>query len=123
MATSADQIVDQPFSHGAGQIFRPSIASARFMGDAYNAVANRDIPDMPEDYGMSDFLKDQWNSFFGEMNHLQAEDARGYQTRALNDKSLIDSYMRSLDILDEIETIDFRLNELRSIDTTGFTQK
>ena len=102
---------------------KTSIAGARMMNDSLGAIANHEVPGMPEDYGMSDFLKDQWNSFFGEMNHLQAEDARGYQTRALNDKSLIDSYMRSLDILDEIETIDFRLNELRSIDTTGFTQK
>ena len=40
------------------------------VGAAYNHIKNRDIPDMPEDYGMSDFLSDQWNSFFDEMNHL-----------------------------------------------------
>lgn len=40
------------------------------IGRAYGHVKNRDIPDMPDDYGMSDFLKDQWNSYFSEMNTL-----------------------------------------------------
>lgn len=73
------------------------------VGAAYNHVRNNDIPNMPNDYGMEDFLKDQWNSFFGEMNTLQAEDAKGYQVRALNDKTLINTYLGSLDILDQID--------------------
>ena len=48
------------------------------IGRAYGHIKAKDIPDMPDDYGMSDFLKDQWNSYFGEMNTLQAEDAKGY---------------------------------------------
>ena len=92
------------------------------VGAAYNHVKNRDIPGMPDDYGMSDFLKDQWNSFFGEMNTLQAEDAKGYKVRALNDKELINKYKRSLDILDEIDQID---GEIQYIDEqlagTGLT--
>ena len=55
-------------------------------------IKNHDIPDQPEDYGLTDFFKDQWNAYFGEMNHLQAEDARGYQTRAANDRALIQAY-------------------------------
>jgi len=61
---------------------------------------------MPNDYSMSDFLKDQWNSFFGEMNYLQAKDAEGYKVRAMNDRHLIDTYMHSLDILDQIYQTD-----------------
>ena len=85
------------------------------VGAAYNHIKNRDLPDMPEDYGMSDFLSDQWNSFFDEMNHLQAENARGYQTRALADKDLINKYQKSLDILDEVDTINYRLSEINNI--------
>jgi hypothetical protein len=81
-------------------------AGAEKLGKAYGHVKNHDIPDMPKDYKMSDFLKDQWNSFFGEMNTLQAEDARGYQIRALNDKDLINTYKRSLDLLDQIDQAD-----------------
>jgi len=66
-------------------------------------VKNKDIPGMPNDYSMSNFLKDQWNSFFGEMNELQAKDAEGYKIRALNDRQLIDIYKRSLDLADQID--------------------
>ena len=52
------------------------------IGTAYNRVKNKEVPNQPDDYGLSDFLKDQWNSFFGEMNNLQAKDAQGYQFRA-----------------------------------------
>lgn len=92
------------------------------VGVAYNHIKNKDIPNQPKDYGISDLLKDQWNSYFGEMNHLQAEDARGYQVRRLNDIALIKDYNDSLDKLDEIDAINFRLNEINSIEKEGLTK-
>jgi len=56
--------------------------SAQGMAKAYEHIKNRDLPNQPADYDVSDLLKDQWNSFFGEMNTLQAEDAKGYQVRS-----------------------------------------
>ena len=106
MRGRSEVVQTSPFVFGAGQIAQSSISAAKEIGEAYEAVRNHDIPDMPKDYGMSDFLKDQWNSFFGEMNTLQAEDAKGYQIRALNDRQLIDAYKRSLDLLDQIDQAD-----------------
>ena len=97
-------------------------AQAQYAGAAYNHIKNKDIPDMPENYGLSDFFNDQWDSFFGEMNHLQAEDARGYQTRMQNDLSLIKDYNDSLDKLDEIDSINFRLNEINKISKDNLTR-
>lgn len=97
------------------------VAAAKSLGEAYGHIKNKDLPDMPADYSMSDFFKDQWNSFFGEMNTLQAEDARGYQVRAANDKALIQAYNQSLDKLDEIDTINMRLQQLAGIDRSNFT--
>jgi hypothetical protein len=37
------------------------------MAKAYEHIKNRDLPNQPVDYDTSDLLKDQWNSFFGEM--------------------------------------------------------
>ena len=93
------------------------------IGAAYNRVKNKEVPNQPDDYGLSDFLKDQWNSFFGEMNNLQAKDAQGYQFRAENDKRLINSYMKSLDELDEIEAIDVRINQIRQINRNDLNVK
>lgn len=93
------------------------------VGIAYNHIKNRDVPDMPEDYGLGDFLSDQWHAYFGEMNHLQAEDARGYQVRMKNDQRLIKAYNDSLDKLDEIDSIDYRLSELAGIDRNGLSNK
>ena len=118
---TSNQIIENPFSFGAGQMAKTSIAGARMMNDSLGAIANHEVPGMPEDYGMSDFFADQWNSFFGEMNHLQAEDARGYQARALQDKTLIDAFNKSLDNLDEIEAIDTQLEQLRSIPRDNLT--
>lgn len=92
------------------------------LGQAAGHVQAHDMPNMPNDYGISDFLSDQWNSFFGEMNHLQAEDARGYQVRAANDKHLIEDFEKSLDYLDELESIDTRLEQLRSIPKDNLTK-
>jgi len=83
--------------------------SAQGMAKAYEHIKNRDLPNQPADYDTSDLLKDQWNSFFGEMNTLQAEDAKGYQVRSQNDKALIGDYLHSLDTLDDIDNIDGEL--------------
>lgn len=117
-----EQVQTNPFVFGAGQMSQVSIAGAKQQNLLENAIRNKEIPGMPEDYAYSDFLKDQWNSFFSEMNDLQAKDARGYQVRALNDRTLINTYKRSLDILDEIDQID---GEIQYIDEqlagTGLT--
>lgn len=47
-----------------------SLAGAKQQNLLENAIRNKEIPGMPEDYAYSDFLKDQWNSFFSEMNDL-----------------------------------------------------
>jgi len=54
------------------------------------------------------------------MNHLQAEDARGYQVRAANDKALIQAYIDSLDKLDEIDSINNRLREINGTNRRNF---
>lgn len=105
-----------------GSIQQPTLTKDSIaLGQAYGHVKAKDIPGTPEDYGMSDFLKDQWNSFFGEMNHLQAEDARGYQIRMENDKRLIQDFQKSLDNLDEIQAIDVRIDQLRQISRSNLT--
>lgn len=93
------------------------------IGAGYKHVRDKDLPGQPVDYGVTDFLNDQWNSFFGEMNNLQAKDAQGYQFRAENDKRLINSYMQSLDELDEIEAIDVRINQIRQINRNDLNVK
>ena len=102
-----------PFGGGVGyEADAQNTVTADRIGRAYGHVQAKDIPGMPEDYRMSDFLKDQWNSFFGEMNTLQAEDAKGYQVRSQNDKALINDYLHSLDTLDEIDKIDGELEQI-----------
>lgn len=96
--------------------------SAQLMAKAHEHIKNKDLPNQPANYGPSDLFKDQWNSFFGEMNHLQAEDARGYQTRMQNDLSLIKDYNDSLDKLDEIDSINFRLNEINQMPKDNLTR-
>lgn len=91
-------------------------------GQTSGHIKNQDMPGQPKGYGLSDLFSDQWNSFFGEMNHLQAEDARGYQTRMQNDKALIKDYSDSLDKLDEIDSINFRLNEINQIPKGDLTK-
>lgn len=110
-------------SGGIGQEADPVMSSgAEKFGRAYGYVGARDIPNMPDDYDMGDFLKDQWNSFFGEMNTLQAEDAKGYQVRALNDKTLINTYLGSLDILDQIDQADAQIAYIdEQLGQTGLT--
>lgn len=88
--------------------------SAQGMAKAYEHIKNRDLPNQPADYDVSDLLKDQWNSFFGEMNTLQAEDAKGYQVRSQNDKALIGDYLHSLDTLDDIDNIDGELEQINN---------
>ena len=95
-------------------------AFAKSMGEAYGHIKNKDVPGTPDDYQLSDFFKDQWNAYFGEMNHLQAEDARGYQVRAANDKALIQAYIDSLDKLDEIDSINNRLREINGTNRRNF---
>lgn len=116
-----ESVLNTPFVFGAGQMPQISLAGVKRTNQLENAVRNKELPNQPDDYGYGDFLKDQWNSFFGEMNHLQAEDARGYQTRMQNDKSLIKDYNDSLDKLDEIDYIDFRLNQINQIPRDGLT--
>ena len=102
-----------PFGGGVGyEADAQNTVTADRIGRAYGHIQAKDIPGMPEDYRMSDFLKDQWNSFFGEMNTLQAEDAKGYQVRSQNDKALINDYLHSLDTLDEIDKIDGELEQI-----------
>ena len=116
-----ESVLNTPFVFGAGQMPQISLAGVKRMNQLESAVRNKELPNQPDDYGYGDFLKDQWNSFFGEMNHLQAEDARGYQTRMQNDKSLIKDYNDSLDKLDEIDYIDFRLNQINQIPRDSLT--
>lgn len=83
------------------------------LGGDVAAVQKGNMPDQPVGYGITDFFKDQWNSFFGELNSLQADSARGYQTMSMNDRNLIDSYMKSLDARDEIDSIQEKLQNLQ----------
>lgn len=120
--SDAEQVRNPTFVFGAGQMNQISLAGAKQQNLIEDAVRHGDLPNQPEDYGFSDFLKDRWNSFFGELNNLQAQDARGLQTRAKVDKYLIDKYLRSLDSLDEIDEIDFRLNQIRQISRKNLTR-
>jgi len=64
-----DRMADMPMPSEMGGTNQLGLAMEG-IGSAYHHVKNHDIPGMPEDYDLGDFFKDQWNSFFGEMNKL-----------------------------------------------------
>lgn len=82
---------------------------------ASSGVSDDTRRDIPEGYGITDLLSDNWNNFYSKLNELQAESARGYQARAMNDRALIKDYEDSLDILDEIDKIDKRLQQINGL--------
>ena len=107
-----ESIANTPFVFGAGQMNPISLAGAKQQNLLEAEIRDKQLPNQPEDYGYSDFLKDQWNSFFSEMNDLQAKDAEGYKFRANVDRNLIKKYLYSLDTLDEIDNLNVQINQI-----------
>jgi len=93
------------------------------VGEGLYNIATHSDKDQPIDYGISDWSKDAWNGFFKEYNNLQAQDAKGYQILAAQDKVLIQDYLTSLDKLDEIDYLNNRIEELKQLGNQKLTSK